>query len=153
MPCLNGNCVDGVNGFRCVCIAGFSGPLCQTDINECASSPCEGGAGAVCIDYVNGYLCPADGADSLQCSLTLNVAFHTLSIAEFRVQFATDIWAVIVAFVNSVVSQRTDWQRNGYRTPHPTDPLIAVLCRALCASSRWHWHLLWRWRWHWHWHM
>jgi len=34
---------------------GFSGPTCQTDMDECASTPCRNGA--KCLDRPNGYEC------------------------------------------------------------------------------------------------
>ena len=54
-PCQNGGlCEDssspnhpsaigytiGADGFRCSCVAGFAGHVCQTDVNECISAPC-----------------------------------------------------------------------------------------------------------------
>jgi hypothetical protein len=34
---------------------GFSGVLCQANINECASNPCQ--HGATCTDLINSFLC------------------------------------------------------------------------------------------------
>jgi len=39
----------------CACSQGFTGPLCQTNINECLSSPCVNGA--TCVDLINGCVC------------------------------------------------------------------------------------------------
>ena len=37
-PCQNGSvCVDGVNGFECLCPGGFAGATCETNIDECAT--------------------------------------------------------------------------------------------------------------------
>jgi len=44
-----------VNSFTCACTAGYAGSLCQTDINECASTPCVNGAS--CADGVNHFVC------------------------------------------------------------------------------------------------
>lgn len=83
-PCLNqGKCLDHVSRFVCECPAGrytrscviflfdfhpdfktmlllilfsgFSGEMCQIDIDECSSTPCLNGA--KCIDRPNGYDC------------------------------------------------------------------------------------------------
>lgn len=36
-------------------IAGFSGAMCQLDVDECASTPCRNGA--KCVDQPDGYEC------------------------------------------------------------------------------------------------
>jgi len=54
-PCLNGTCVDGYLTYTCSCLPGYSGLLCQTELNECLSSPCQNGG--TCTDLVNGYHC------------------------------------------------------------------------------------------------
>lgn len=52
-PCHNGGtCVDGVNGFTCLCREGFHDTTCQSQLNECLSNPCIHGH---CEDKINGY--------------------------------------------------------------------------------------------------
>nr|XP_033817057.1 protein crumbs homolog 2 isoform X1 [Geotrypetes seraphini] len=54
-PCLNnGVCQDVFNSFRCACKAGWEGPRCEANLNECQSSPCVHGD---CIDLVANYQC------------------------------------------------------------------------------------------------
>lgn len=53
-PCVNGECVDKVNGFTCDCKDGWQGDYCDEDISECASDPCVNGA---CIEGENQYTC------------------------------------------------------------------------------------------------
>lgn len=59
LPCQNsGTCVDYTHPaarFVCHCVAGYSGVVCQTEINECASSPCQNGG--TCTDAINGFTC------------------------------------------------------------------------------------------------
>ena len=43
------------DAFKCTCVAGYSGVLCATDNNECASSPCL--HGGTCSQGVNSYTC------------------------------------------------------------------------------------------------
>ena len=38
-----GLCIDGINGFGCVCKAGFSGLRCEKDVNECLQVSCGNG--------------------------------------------------------------------------------------------------------------
>ena len=48
--------MDKVNGFKCICPAGYTGPLCQTDIDDCqADNPCLNGGS--CADLVNSFRC------------------------------------------------------------------------------------------------
>lgn len=68
-PCGNGGvCVDRVNGFTCVCVAGFRGERCTEDIDECVSAPCRNGGN--CTDCVNSYTCscPA-GFSGINCEI------------------------------------------------------------------------------------
>ena len=56
-PCKNSafcsNTGDGQ--FTCTCSPGYTGNLCEEEIIECASNPCQNGA--TCVDLVNGYTC------------------------------------------------------------------------------------------------
>jgi hypothetical protein len=63
--------VDFVNAFQCVCVPGYSGVLCQTDISECSSSPCRNGGS--CVDAVNSFVCqcPAGYSGSV-CETDVN---------------------------------------------------------------------------------
>uniref|UniRef100_A0A8L8KFJ7 Sushi, von Willebrand factor type A, EGF and pentraxin domain-containing protein 1 n=1 Tax=Heligmosomoides polygyrus TaxID=6339 RepID=A0A8L8KFJ7_HELPZ len=42
-------------GFKCVCKPGFTGAHCETNIDDCARSPCP--LGATCIDQINVAYC------------------------------------------------------------------------------------------------
>uniref|UniRef100_A0A0K0DJ67 Sushi, nidogen and EGF-like domain-containing protein 1 n=1 Tax=Angiostrongylus cantonensis TaxID=6313 RepID=A0A0K0DJ67_ANGCA len=42
-------------GFHCSCKPGFTGIYCETNINDCARSPCP--LGATCIDQINSAYC------------------------------------------------------------------------------------------------
>ncbi|CAK8682879.1 unnamed protein product [Clavelina lepadiformis] len=54
--CQNGQCLDDGTGTQyCSCDPGWSGPYCDINIDECASSPCQNGG--TCNDGINGYSC------------------------------------------------------------------------------------------------
>lgn len=42
-------------GYKCNCAPGFTGPECETNINECSLSPCP--LTATCIDQLDSYYC------------------------------------------------------------------------------------------------
>ena len=44
-----------MNKYHCQCRPGFIGELCETNVNECASSPCMNGG--VCTELVNSFKC------------------------------------------------------------------------------------------------
>ena len=63
VPCQNGGtCTNSGQTFSCSCVAGFSGTLCQTNINDCASNPCVNGN--TCVDGTNSYLCQCNGGNA-----------------------------------------------------------------------------------------
>lgn len=41
--------------FRCKCRVGFRGSRCESNINECSSSPCLNNS--TCVDLVDGFVC------------------------------------------------------------------------------------------------
>ena len=49
----NGTCVDRLDGFHCVCQAGFEGVMCDTETDECASNPCM--FNSTCQDLIAGF--------------------------------------------------------------------------------------------------
>ena len=51
----NGQCLDGVATFQCVCDPGFIGEICQTNINDCVGVNCSGNG--QCVDGVNSFTC------------------------------------------------------------------------------------------------
>ncbi|KAH8257786.1 hypothetical protein KR038_001281 [Drosophila bunnanda] len=42
-------------GFTCGCAAGWTGPTCEINIDECAGGPCE--HGGTCVDLIGGFRC------------------------------------------------------------------------------------------------
>ena len=38
-----GNCTDDVYSYICKCEAGWTGKICEVEIDECESSPCVNG--------------------------------------------------------------------------------------------------------------
>lgn len=61
-PCYNGgSCVSGTRSspsapnYTCLCPAGFAGPLCEINIDDCAEHQCQNGA--MCVDGINSYRC------------------------------------------------------------------------------------------------
>lgn len=72
--CLNqGYCS---NGDQCICLPGYSGSICQTQIDECASAPCQNEA--TCTDQLNGYTCVClAGFSGMYCQTQINTCAST----------------------------------------------------------------------------
>ncbi|XP_043992678.1 protein delta homolog 2 [Gambusia affinis] len=74
-PCKNGGLCDDADGFAaelvCRCLAGFTGPRCETDIDDCLMGPCA--SGATCVDGVNRFscLCPV-GFSGRFCTVNMD---------------------------------------------------------------------------------
>lgn len=53
--CANdATCLDQVNHFVCICAAGFTGVICDENIDDCTPNPCIHGT---CVDHVAGFSC------------------------------------------------------------------------------------------------
>lgn len=65
-----GTCHDSIAGYTCDCLAGYTGPSCETNINDCASNPCQRG---VCIDGDNEFRCQCHaGYTGSLCNFQIN---------------------------------------------------------------------------------
>ena len=63
---FHGDCVDGVNLFHYTCDPGFTGELCQTNIDDCVGVTCSGNG--VCVDGVNSFTCQCIAISSVGSS-------------------------------------------------------------------------------------
>jgi hypothetical protein len=72
-PCQNGgSCRFDGSVALCECPAGFSGALCETNVNDCPADACENGG--TCVDGVGSYscACPA-GFAGARCEIDLDL--------------------------------------------------------------------------------
>uniref|UniRef100_A0A803JYD3 Protein delta homolog 2 n=1 Tax=Xenopus tropicalis TaxID=8364 RepID=A0A803JYD3_XENTR len=74
-PCLNGgSCHDRsgfANTFTCRCLAGYTGELCQMDVDDCLMRPCANGA--TCHDGINRFSCECpSGFQGRFCTINID---------------------------------------------------------------------------------
>ena len=71
MPCdNNATCIDQLKSYKCSCSPGFTDERCKTNIDDCASKPCQYGT---CFDLVNSYRCECDnGYEGQNCTENIN---------------------------------------------------------------------------------
>ena len=57
-----------VGGYECQCPAGFVGPRCEGDVNECLSNPCNMAGTQDCVQLNNNFRCDCkDGFTGKLC--------------------------------------------------------------------------------------
>lgn len=71
--------IDYTHHFRCICQKGFSGDLCDANIDECSSNPCTNGG--TCVDKIDSFKChcPPGYADTLCQTGTNILGLHFVS--------------------------------------------------------------------------
>ncbi|KAJ0180839.1 hypothetical protein K1T71_002924 [Dendrolimus kikuchii] len=61
---------ENASGFECVCVEGTEGSRCETNINECESSPCGYGK---CVDGIGTYTCECNaGYEGEHCEIEID---------------------------------------------------------------------------------
>ncbi|XP_053381241.1 uncharacterized protein LOC128546131 isoform X1 [Mercenaria mercenaria] len=96
-PCENGgSCSDSVGSFSCACLRGYTGSLCEVNINDCLDNACDNNATCidgedvytcVCSEGFTGQLCETQLVDggwtewktSSECSVTCGQGWQQLS--------------------------------------------------------------------------
>ncbi|KAM4663381.1 protein crumbs homolog 2 [Discoglossus pictus] len=75
IPCLHGgDCLDLFNAFYCRCKGGWEGTLCQSNIDDCMSSPCINGS---CLDLEADYQCSCfPGYTGRNCETNIDDCVH-----------------------------------------------------------------------------
>ncbi|XP_045201110.2 sushi, von Willebrand factor type A, EGF and pentraxin domain-containing protein 1-like [Mercenaria mercenaria] len=68
-PCQNGgSCAYFMNGFTCACLSGYTGTICETEIDDCEGHICQNNG--TCTDGLQSYTCTcADGYTGDLCEL------------------------------------------------------------------------------------
>ncbi|CAH3188859.1 unnamed protein product, partial [Porites evermanni] len=73
-PCKNtGKCISlyQENGYTCICVKGFTGKDCETNINDCVNFTCLNNG--TCIDLINGFNCSCPpGFTGNRCEIDIN---------------------------------------------------------------------------------
>ncbi|XP_060606731.1 protein eyes shut homolog, partial [Ruditapes philippinarum] len=77
-PCQKLHCLNGgsclaihISDAVCKCQPGYTGKVCETDIDECSSHPCKNGAS--CLDKLNDYQCNCmPGYTGADCETDIN---------------------------------------------------------------------------------
>lgn len=63
--------MDMINQFRCQCVPGYVGPLCQSKVDYCLAKPCANGG--QCVNLVNDYRCTCrPGFSGKDCSIDID---------------------------------------------------------------------------------
>ena len=98
-PCKNGGiCEEGISGPICKC-RGFTGELCNTDINECEPNPCH--SGGVCLNMFGTFRCSCPpNATGQYCSESIGIVGGIFgAINEIPQEVTVGILATLVSLV------------------------------------------------------
>jgi len=92
-------CRDEVDGFHCDCLPGFEGLTCETNIDECASSPCIHGT---CEDKVNMFNCLCEeGYTGLNCEREIDECISSPCLNEGVIRF-------LLSFLPSIMNMTSN---------------------------------------------
>ena len=56
-PCVNGDCIDLIGNYKCICQKPYTGLNCDEEMNPCEPDPCKNGAQCVAEDDYENFVC------------------------------------------------------------------------------------------------
>ena len=81
----NGSCTPmGPFNFTCVCVAGYTGPICAYDIDDCLSVTCPNNS--MCVDGVDSYECICDPNFKLDGDRCVQIPVTTVETSITRIK-------------------------------------------------------------------
>ncbi|XP_060645747.1 protein serrate isoform X2 [Drosophila nasuta] len=104
--------------FTCGCAAGWTGPTCEINIDECAGGPCE--HGGTCVDLIGGFRCecpPEWHGDVCQLDVNECEASYAATLPSTSTLLTTTASAIIASNLSSSAA------------------LLAALTNAVAASN------------------
>ncbi|XP_067949917.1 uncharacterized protein [Watersipora subatra] len=134
----NGECLElAGGGFRCICDDGFSSSNCQTDIDDCADSPCRNGNctdlvadfNCTCNDGYTGILCDIEVDPPINCTnhppcgdatITREVVINSYTEGESVLYTCITGYRIVGSANNSVNTESVYCERDGTWTATPT---------------------------------
>ncbi len=117
-PCLNnGTCTPILNSYVCNCLTGYTGALCQTKIDNCASDPCSSkDTNSTCINIVNAFSCMCSSAFTGTLCKTRKITLLHFSLRmsnDIKIQIKKEIKlasSLLNSFIQSTVSSACNIQ-------------------------------------------
>ncbi|CAG2257520.1 unnamed protein product [Mytilus edulis] len=99
-PCHhNGTCDrrGSTQNYDCIC-PGYTGKLCDSEINECLSNPCQNGA--TCTDEVNGYSCGCtSGFSGVTCHLDVSDISPKTESTHKDCFSSNEVWPLLIVLL------------------------------------------------------
>ena len=72
--CVNGACVDKLFRYECVCQPGWTGDMCDVNIDDCDPNPCANNG--QCIDDINDFVCDCEQGFTGKINQLINQIFN-----------------------------------------------------------------------------
>lgn len=110
-----------ISGYFCLCNAGWTGPNCTENIDECISNPCQNGGS--CTDGVNSYSCECTSAwTGPQCQTAQQGTARTSSPGEMGHQASTS--RCLVYMINMWIRTKLWWETNHLLVDYRSQPKV-----------------------------
>lgn len=107
----------------CECAPGFTGPLCQHNLNECESSPCVHG---ICVDQEDGFRCFCQPGKFFDCIFIMYRSFEIIILNHQFTFFCINLF-ILVSWAYSLQTRLS----------------VKKIMKVICLFGLFCYHLLW----------